>query len=67
MNPVNCRPAVIVTTEEVERFEREFASLFALAMPQKRHHMAIKKELEAASVKPAMDPKKIRATFYRWS
>ena len=31
VNLVNRCPAVIVTTEEVERFEREFVSLFALA------------------------------------
>lgn len=48
---------------EVERFEAEFVSLFALARQQGRHHMAVKKE--AAGVKPALDPEKIGATFYR--
>jgi hypothetical protein len=38
--------------EEVERFEVEYVSLFALARQQGRHHLAVKKELEAAGVRP---------------
>jgi hypothetical protein len=65
VNPINRCPTVIVPAEELERFEAEFVSLFALARQQKRHHMAVKKELDAAGIKPALDPKKIGATFYR--
>ncbi|KQW23203.1 hypothetical protein ASC80_07895 [Afipia sp. Root123D2] len=65
INPINRCPTVVVPIHEVERFEREFVSLFAIARRQGRHHMAVKKELLAAGVKPAIDPKKIGATFYR--
>ncbi|MGY3133425.1 hypothetical protein ACVWZM_004107 [Bradyrhizobium sp. USDA 4501] len=65
INPVNRCPVTIVPTEEVERFETEFVTLFAIARQQGRHHMAVKKELEAASVKPAFDPEKVGATFYQ--
>jgi hypothetical protein len=65
INPVNRCPTVVVPAEEVERFEREFVSLFALAKRQGRHFRAVKKELEAAGIEPALDPKKIGATFYR--
>jgi hypothetical protein len=40
------------------------SSAFALARQQGRHHMAVKKELEAAGVKPTLDPAKVGATFY---
>jgi hypothetical protein len=39
--------------------------LFALARQQGRHHMAVEKELDAAGVKPAFDPKTVGATFYQ--
>lgn len=65
VNPVNRCPTVVVALEEVERFEREFVSLFALARRHNCHHMAIKKKLDAAGVKPAMDAKTVGATFYR--
>jgi hypothetical protein len=65
INPINRCPTVIVTAEKVERFEAEYVSLFMLAKQLGRHFRAVKKELEAAGVKPAMDPKEIGATFYR--
>jgi hypothetical protein len=65
VNPVNRCPTVIVPAEEVERFEREYVSLFALARRLGKHFRAVKKEIEAAGVKPAMDPHVIGATFYR--
>jgi hypothetical protein len=64
-NPVNRCPTVIVPAEEVERFEREYVSLFALAKLQGRHFLKMKQELDAAGVKPALDPAKVGATFYR--
>lgn len=67
INPVNRCPVTIVPTEEIERFEAEFVTLFAIARQQGRHHMAVKKELEAAGVKPAMKPEKVGATIYRRS
>ena len=65
VNPVNRCPTVIVPAAEVERFEREFVSLFALARLLGRHLLAVKKGLEAAGIEPALDPKKVGATFYR--
>jgi hypothetical protein len=40
-------------------------SLFALAKQQGRHFRKVKKELDAAGIEPALDPKKVGATFYR--
>jgi hypothetical protein len=66
-NPVNRCPTQIVRAEEVERFEREYISLFALARLQGRHFRKLKQELDAAGIEPAPDPEKIGATFYRRS
>jgi hypothetical protein len=65
INPVNRCPTVIVPSAEIKRFEREFVSLFALAQQQGKHFRAVKKELEAAGVKPAMKAEQVGATFYR--
>lgn len=65
INPINRCPIVVVPVAEVERFDREFVSLFALARQQGRHHMAVKKELDAAGVKPTLDSERVGATFYR--
>jgi TniQ len=66
-NPVNRCPTVIVPTEEVERFEAEYVSLFVLARERGLHHNAMKKVLVAAGIKPALDTRKIGASFYRRS
>ncbi|WP_454632791.1 hypothetical protein [Bradyrhizobium cenepequi] len=65
VNPVNRCPTVIVPVQEVERFEREYVSLFALAKRRGKHFLVVKKELAAAAVEPVFNPKKIGATFYR--
>jgi hypothetical protein len=65
INPINRCPTVVVPAAEVERFEREFISLFAIARQRKRHFMAVKKELQDASVEPVFNPRKIGAMFYR--
>jgi hypothetical protein len=65
INPVNRCPTVVVPEVEVERFAREYVSLFTLAKQRGLHHLAIKKLLEADGIEPALDPKKIGATFYR--
>jgi hypothetical protein len=54
-----------VPAQEVERFDREFVSLFSLARQRGRHFMAVKKELQHAGVEPVFNPRKIGATFYR--
>lgn len=38
--------------EEAERFAAEYISLFALAKQQGRHFLVVKKELDAAGIKP---------------
>ncbi len=58
-------PTVVVSAAEVERFEREFVSLFALARQRGRHFLLVKKDLQGAAVEPMFNPKKIGATFYR--
>ena len=65
VNPVNRCPTVVVPAEEVERFEREYVSLFMLAKQQGRHFLKVKQELDAAGITPALDPEKVGATFYR--
>lgn len=65
VNPINRCPTVVVLAAEVERFEREFVSLFAIARQRGQHFMAVKKELQDAGVEPVFNPRKIGATFYR--
>jgi hypothetical protein len=65
INPVNRCPTVVVPAQEVERFDREYVSLFAIARQRGRHFMVVKKELQDAAVEPVFNPKKIGATFYR--
>jgi hypothetical protein len=67
INPINRCPTVIVPTEEVERFEREFVSLFSLAKQRGAHFRVLKKALEAAGVRTAFDPDEVGPTFYRRS
>jgi hypothetical protein len=64
INPVNRCLTVVVPVEEVERFRKQYVSLFALAK-QGRHFLKVKQGLDAAGVKPALDPAKVGATFYR--
>lgn len=65
INPVNRCPTVVVPEAEVERFKGEYVALFALARQRGLHHLVTKRALEAKGIKPALDPTKIGATFYR--
>jgi TniQ len=65
INPVNRCPTVVVPPAEVERFKQEFVALFALARQHGLHHLAMKKLLEEDAIEPALDPRKIGASFYR--
>jgi hypothetical protein len=67
INPVNRCPIVVVPAKEVERFDREYISLFALARQRGRHFRSVKKELQDDGVEPVFNPAKIGATFYRRS
>jgi len=66
-NPINRCPMVVVPVEEVERFGQRYIFLFAFAKQQGRHFLAVKKELEAAGIKPTLGPEMVGATFYRRS
>jgi hypothetical protein len=61
---VNRCPVTVVPVDEVERFASEYVSLFALAKQQGRHFLVVKKELDAAGIKAALDPEKVGASFY---
>jgi hypothetical protein len=65
--PRHAKVAAVVPVEEVERYAREYISLFALAKQQGRHFLAVKKELDAAGVTPVFNSDQIGATFYRRS
>lgn len=65
VNPVNRCPQTVVMSEEVERFQREYVSLFALAKERGRHFRKLKLEMDEAGVEPVFDVNKIGATFYR--
>jgi hypothetical protein len=65
VNPVNRCPTVVVLAEEVERFGKQYISLFGLAKQQRRHFRKVKQELDDAGIEPALDPEKVGATFYR--
>ena len=44
---------------------REYVSLFVLAKQRGQHFRKVKQELDAAGIKPALDPAKVGATFYQ--
>jgi TniQ len=67
INPVNRCPVTVVPEAEVERFSREYVSLFAFAKERGAHFRVVKNELEAEGIEPALDRKKIGASFYRRS
>jgi hypothetical protein len=64
-NPINRCLQVAVMPNEVERFQRAYVSLFALAKQQGRHFRRLKQELDGVGVEPVFDVNKIGATFYR--
>jgi hypothetical protein len=65
INRINRCPQTVVMPAEVERFRREYVSLFALAKEQCRHFRKLKQEMDDAGVEPAFDVNKIGATIYR--
>ncbi|WP_024513056.1 hypothetical protein [Bradyrhizobium sp. ARR65] len=59
VNPVNRCPTVIVPAEEVERFEREYVSLFALAKQQERHFLVVKAPSDVAPERSESSPSRV--------
>jgi TniQ len=65
VNPINRCPQVAIQPEEIERFQKEYVSLFVLAAEKRRHFRRLKQELDASGIRPAFDPRMIGASFYR--
>ncbi len=65
INPINRCPQVVVMPAELEKFQREYVSLFALAKEQGRHFRKLKLEMDKTGVEPVFDVNKVGATFYR--
>ena len=63
-NPVNRCPQVVVGPAEIARFRETYVSLFQLSRERGKHIKAVRNELNAAGVKPALAPMKMKATFY---
>lgn len=66
-NPVTGRMQPVVKIEELERFQREYATLHNLSQERGEHFARIKKQLVAAGVKPAVDPDELGFMVYRRS
>lgn len=64
LNPVNRCPQVLVSVEEIEKFESGFVSLYALARQLQRSPARTRAALDAAAIHPAFDPTRVKATFY---
>jgi hypothetical protein len=63
-NPVNRCPEQIISHEEMDRFCREYVSLFLLAEERGKHLRRALKDLNAQGINPALDPNEIGARFY---
>ena len=63
INPINQYPNnnVIVTAEEVERFAR-YSRCSCWRSGRGQHFRKVKRGLDAAGIKPALDPAKVGAT-----
>jgi hypothetical protein len=66
-NPRNRCPQRIVRTEEIDRFQDEYVSLFNYAARLDVHFTEAKKGLEVAGVSPVLTKEMVGATFYRWT
>ncbi|MUT27234.1 MULTISPECIES: hypothetical protein [Mesorhizobium] len=66
-NPVTGWMQPIVRKEELERYQREYVSLHALARERGEHFARVKKALVAAGVVPVGDPDELKQTLYRRS
>ena len=63
-NPVNRCPEQIISHEEMDRFCREYVSLFLLAEERGKRFRRLLKELAAQGIEPALDQEKTGARFY---
>ena len=51
--------------EEIERFRKAYVSAWELQVDLKKRVSDVKRDLTARGIKPAFDPHKVRAVFYR--
>jgi hypothetical protein len=63
-DPINRCPQVLISHEEMDRFCREYVSLFLLAEERGKHFRRMLKELNAQGIEPTLDPERIGARFY---
>ena len=63
--PVSRYKREVVMPEEIERFRKDYVSAWELQGDLKKHVSVVKRDLAARGIKPAFDPKKVRAVFYR--
>jgi hypothetical protein len=64
-HPVNKHPQTLIAPTEIERFRKEYVSLWGLSKQERILIATMKARLEAAGIKPAFDPEKTGARFYR--
>lgn len=65
INPVMKRPQTVVLPDELERFQREFVFIGALARERGLYLKIVNAELAAAGVRPVLDPKMLKTSLYR--
>jgi hypothetical protein len=62
-NPVNRCPEQVISHAEMDRFCREYVSLFMLAEERRKHFRRVLKDLNAQGIKPALDPTRSELEF----
>jgi hypothetical protein len=66
-NPINRHMQSLVAPVELTRFTKAYVSLHVLSKERKQHRTAVRRDLEAAGIKPVFDYTKVHARFYRRS
>ena len=66
-NPVHNGLQTIVRPHELERFRAEFITIFNLAVSRRVHARTLRKELDAAGVRPVVENADVKLTLYRIS
>ena len=64
-NPVNRCPMKIIPRQDVDRFHREFVTLFQIGRESGRHFRRLKAELDQLGVEPCFPKEQVPCTIYR--
>lgn len=64
-NRVHKGMQTVVSPEDIERFRAEFATLHNLAVSRGVHVLTMRKELDAAGVRPVAEDAEVKLTLYR--